>query len=113
MGYRSTLTTSSTRFVWPDWIKAKYPGLQFPEAGDSGPISSRCEFKAYQTWCDLPADIQRAIPWADEWQRFDVIYLHESGAVTRIKITRDSIEAFIPTGWQQFEMDDYEVTMGN
>lgn len=101
MGFRSVFIAADHYLtIWPDWFLAKW-GEACHFAEGRGAFASKRECKAYVTWRELPADVQRAVDWDADGPNFVIVFLHECGGVTRCQIMRDRIIWSEPTGWEQ------------
>lgn len=112
MGFRSTLVTEDDYGIqWPQWFRDKYAKTIMFREDCKGPLSSTRETKAYADWDELPQDIQRVIDWG-RTEKFILVYLHECGGITRVKIQKDAIKWSEPSGWKETEGVDHHYCYG-
>lgn len=96
MGFRSVIITEYTADVkFEKWFKDKYEDYFNINIGM---LSSKFGVKAYSSLIsDLPKDIQRSIEF-DSFSmiKFNILYLHECGGVTKCQITKNDIKWYEP-----------------
>ena len=109
MGFRSTFITEDYAPKYPKWFKDKWKDAVF--IGKGTVIASKHEAKTYGLWMDLEEDLQKVMA---EWDLEDMIliYLHECGGITRLKITKDKIIYSEPTGWKETEQVEHNYCYG-
>lgn len=97
MGFRSVLAAQHQQPEWPLWFVEKHP-----RCIDRGRLGTRQEVAVYANDVPvLPADIQRALTEGG-WTRwpFVLVFLHECGGVTRVRIYQDRVLVETPEdGW--------------
>lgn len=99
MGFRTTLTTQDYNITWPDWFVEKYKHCIYFGENNKGSLHTKFECKTYESFVDLPNDIQKSIDWDYFLNNFVMVYLHECGGITRCQIERDSIKWSEPETW--------------
>jgi hypothetical protein len=88
---------------WPEWFVEKYrEKVWFTEDG-KGPIASKWGAKTYWEglgFADLPEDVRKAINWdAFSNDEYVLVFLHQSNAITRVRISRDLVRYEQPDEW--------------
>jgi hypothetical protein len=107
MGFRSTCVTSETEVEWPEWFRVKYErSFWIPK---DGVIASKFEVKDYDTLGEsLAEDIQKVMQDVEQESKkklrdIVLIWLHECGGVTKVRIKSDRVVYMLPTQWHEVD----------
>lgn len=113
MGFRSTMITDHAQYGWetPEWFREKYPWLN----AERFPLSSKAEVKFYSCVAQEPVfvDMQKLLRERENPpDEIIAALVHECGGITRVKITKESITAKIPTEWEDKEDTGHDYCYG-
>ncbi len=108
MGFSSTFTTDmGYSRALPEWFVEKWKDSVHFHNGNHFPLSSTSFATVYRYWFLLELDIQRALV-GEEFSHPDevvdevvLVYLHECGGLTRVRITKEHIEYHDPGSWRK------------
>ena len=116
MGFRSTFITEDNRLIIPKWFIKKWEkyvnisnfksdSMIAHSKRNAMPLSSKVEGKTYFLWNELLPDIQKAMKEDLFYKDFEhpiiLIWLHDCGGITKVKIYKDKIAYSEPTNWEK------------
>ena len=111
MGFSSTFVTDmGLTSPLPQWFVEKWQESVHFRNGNRFPLSSKTFATVHRYWFLLEQDIQKACPWEEHRDLSSIllVYLHECGGITRVKISKDRIEYHAPTNWRKTTFSDHD-----